>query len=302
MVKLASARQSRMYGPRQGRSRAEYMNAGLYVFATIMLVSGFAAQLSKEPKSGLVVLLIALALVIVVNVHDLVAHLAGIDFRLPLMGFDTQLALVEFAVPVVQAMGTLLFFLGILFLFLQEEKSYGYFKLEKHALNLLIAGPVLWVLGSIHNSCQIYERADGHVQILQQSVHIPFLMGSLLFLVGAIINYKEKTGLVHHGLELLGRSWVWLCIFGSLLFFVGGLANAVKVFKMQQGNGMRLEKLRRGAQERLDRGREGRIPLIPDEDQRRRKRPADHLEEEEKLLAVAPAPTTPYKDVLIGQP
>lgn len=86
---------------------------------------------------------------------------------------------------------------------MKEEKSYGYFKLEKHALNLLIAGPVLWVLGSIHNSCQIYERADGHVQILQQSVHIPFLMGSLLFLVGAIINYKEKTGLVHHGLELL---------------------------------------------------------------------------------------------------
>lgn len=95
---------------------------------------------------------------------------------------------------------------------------------------------------------------------------------------------------------------MWLGIFGSLLFFVGGLANAVKVFKMQQANGMRLEKLRRGAQERLDRGREGRIPLIPDEDQRRRKRPADHLEEEEKLLAVAPAPTTPYKDVLIGQP
>lgn len=124
MVKLASARQSRMYGPRQGRSRAEYMNAGLYVLATIMLVSGFAAQLSKEPKSGLVVLLIASALVIVVNVHDLVAHLAGIDFRLPLMGFDTQLALVEFAVPVVQAMGTLLFFLGILFLFLQVCSSY----------------------------------------------------------------------------------------------------------------------------------------------------------------------------------
>ncbi|KAF7150639.1 hypothetical protein RHSIM_Rhsim02G0197500 [Rhododendron simsii] len=112
MVKLASARQSRMYGPRQGRSRAEYMNAGLYVFATIMLVSGFAAQLSKEPKSG----------------------------------------------P-------------------RKKRVNGYFKLEKQALNMLIAGPVLWVLGSIHKSFQIYERADGHLQILQQSVHIPFLMG-----------------------------------------------------------------------------------------------------------------------------
>lgn len=119
MVKLASARQSRMYGPRHGRNRAEYMNAGLYVFATIMLVCGFAAQLSTQPKSGLVILLIALALIIVVNVHDLVAHLAGIDFRLTLMGFDTQLALVEFAVPLVQAMGTVLFFLGILSLFIQ---------------------------------------------------------------------------------------------------------------------------------------------------------------------------------------
>ncbi|KAH7855018.1 hypothetical protein Vadar_020329 [Vaccinium darrowii] len=300
MVKLASARQSRMYGPRHGRNRAEYMNAGLYVFATIMLVCGFAAQLSKQPKSGLVILLIALALIIVVNVHDLVAHLAGIDFRLTLMGFDTQLALVEFAVPLVQAMGTVLFFLGILFLFIQEEKNYGYFKLEKYTLNMLIAGPVLWVLGSIHNSCQIYERADGHVQILQQSVHIPFLMGSLLFLVGAIINYKEQTGLIHHGLELLGRSWVWLGIFGSLLFFVGGLANVVKVFKMQQINGIRLEKLRRGAQERLDRERENQMPFIPDEQQRRIKRPADHLEEG-KLLAAAPTPTTPYKDVLVAE-
>uniref|UniRef100_A0A5B7AVH6 Uncharacterized protein n=1 Tax=Davidia involucrata TaxID=16924 RepID=A0A5B7AVH6_DAVIN len=86
---------------------------------------------------------------------------------------------------------------------MQEEKGYGYFKFEKHALNMLIAGPALWVLGSIHNLCQIYERADGHVQILQESVHIPFLMGSLLFLVGVILNCREQTGLIHHGMELL---------------------------------------------------------------------------------------------------
>lgn len=89
---------------------------------------------------------------------------------------------------------------------LQEEKGYGYFKLERHALNMLIAGPVLWVLGSIHNSCQIYERADGHIQILQQSVHIPFLMGSLLFMVGSIINCHEQARLVHHGIDLLVSS------------------------------------------------------------------------------------------------
>lgn len=68
---------------------------------------------------------------------------------------------------------------------------------------MLMAGPALWVLGSIHNSCQIYERADGHVQILQGSVHIPFLMGSLLFFVGAMLNRQEQAGSDHHGVLLL---------------------------------------------------------------------------------------------------
>lgn len=86
---------------------------------------------------------------------------------------------------------------------LQEEKGYGYYKLEPHALNMLVAGPLLWVLGSIHNSCQIYERADSHVQILQQSVHIPFLTSSLIFLVGAILNAHEQCGTWHHGTSLL---------------------------------------------------------------------------------------------------
>ncbi|KAF5947560.1 hypothetical protein HYC85_013517 [Camellia sinensis] len=232
MVKLATARESRI---------------------------GFAAQLSNEPVSGLVLLLIGLGLIVVVNVHDLIAHLAGVDYRLSLMGFDAQLALVEFAVPVVQAVGTILYFLGILFLFIQEEKGYRYYNLEKHALNMLVVGTLLWLLGSTHNSCQIYERADGHFQILQASVYIPFLMGSLLFLVGALVNYEEQSALDHHG----GWTWVWLGIFGSLLFFVGGLANVVKVFKMQQTDGMRLEKLRGGAQERLVQAREGQRSTHP---------------------------------------
>ncbi|CAL5344101.1 unnamed protein product [Camellia sinensis] len=320
MVKLATARESRMYGPRQGRNRAEYINAGLYVFATIVLWSGFAAQLSNEPVSGLVLLLIGLGLIVVVNVHDLIAHLAGVDYRLSLMGFDAQLALVEFAVPVVQAVGTILYFLGILFLFIQEEKGYRYYNLEKHALNMLLVGTLLWLLGSTHNSCQIYERADGHFQILQASVYIPFLMGSLLFLVGALVNYEEQSALDHHGAKLLvsdlrlgqqiststtiGWTWVCLGIFGSLLFFVGGLANVVKVFKMQQTNGMRLEKLRGGAQERLVQAREGHVPLILEEQRRRRtevekKMEVDRRKEvEEGKLVAAP---TPYKDVLVGQ-
>lgn len=119
MVKLASARESRTYGPRLARNRAEYTNAGLYLFATVVLVCGFASEFSWEPRSGLVLMLIAMALIILVNAHDLFAHLTGIDYRFPLMGFDTQLALVEFSVPVVQFLGSLLFFLGILFLFIQ---------------------------------------------------------------------------------------------------------------------------------------------------------------------------------------
>ncbi|XVF53439.1 hypothetical protein PTKIN_Ptkin05aG0099500 [Pterospermum kingtungense] len=299
MVKLATARESRMYGPWLARNRAEYTNAGLYLFATVVLVCGFAAEFSWEPRSGLVLMLIAMGLIILVNVHDLFAHLAGIDYRFHLMGCDTQLALVEFSVPMVQVLGSLLFFLGILFLFIQAEKGYGFFKLEKHALGLLIASPVLWVIGSIHNSCQIYERADGHVQILQQSVHTPFLIGSVLFMVGAILNSREQAGITHHhGLQLLGKTWVWLGISGSLMFFMGGLANVVKVFKMQHMNGIRLEKLHGAAQDRLTECREGQVPLIIE--QRMLRGQMGVVEEAKAAVAALPPASTPYKDVLIG--
>ncbi|XP_056694372.1 uncharacterized protein [Spinacia oleracea] len=175
--------------------------------------------------------------------------------------------------------------------YLQEEKGIG-FKLERHALNMLIVGPVLWLIGSVHNSCQIYERADGHIQILQESVTIPFLLGSLLFVVGAIINTRDQSSWIYHGLLLLGNTWVWLGVFGSLLLFIGGLMNVVKVFKMQQMNGLRLEKLRGGAQEGLVRVREGRVPLITDESLSTRRFQGA---EPKKPIAA-----TPYKDVLVS--
>ncbi|KAK7311462.1 hypothetical protein RJT34_09617 [Clitoria ternatea] len=293
MVKLASARDFRTYGPGLTKNRYEYLNAGLYLLASIVLVVGFVAQLSSEARWGLALIIPAYAAILLVNLHDLLAHLAGIDFRLPLMAFDPQLAFVEFAVPLVQIPGTLLGFIGLLFLFIQEEKGHEYFKLEKHALKMLVAGPVLWVIGSIHNSCQIYERADGHVQILQQCVYIPFLMGSLSFMLSAILNYHEQSD-IDHGIQLLGRTWIWLGIFGSLMFFIGGLTNLIKVFKMQQMNGMRLEKLRGGAHERLLNAREGRVPLILDLEQQT----ISHQPQETKPTLPVP---TPYKDVLIGQ-
>lgn len=68
--------------------------------------------------------------------------------------------------------------------------------------------------------------------------------------------------------------------------------NVVKVFKMQQMDGLRLEKLRGGAQERLLQQRDGQVPLVIEEQRRRRK---TNFEEDNPL----PAPT-PYKDVLVG--
>ncbi|GAA0156556.1 hypothetical protein LIER_14030 [Lithospermum erythrorhizon] len=311
MVKLATAREGRLYGPRLFRNRFEYMNAGLYIFASIVLLCGFAAQFSLEPVSGLVLMVIAFVIMIIVNFHDLFAHLAGIDFRVGLMQYDAQLAFVEFAVPIVQALGTVCYLLGILFLLLQEEKGYGFLKFEKHAMNLLVAGPALWLLGSIHNSCQIYERADGHVQILQQSVHLPLLMGSLIFLTAAIINMTEQTKYDHHGRYLLGQLWIWMGMFGSLMFVVGGMTNVVKVFKMQQmANGMRLEKLRGGAQDRLIQEREGLyVPFAREDLPIRRKKTSTtpQNEEEARLMTIPPSNVgttpgpTPYKDVLVGQ-
>ncbi|URE05359.1 hypothetical protein MUK42_20732 [Musa troglodytarum] len=125
MVKLASARESRTYGPgsRLARTRWEYINAGLYLFATALLVGGFAAQISPVSsagaKSGLVAVLAALALLLAVNAHDLVAHLAAVDYCLSLVEFDVQLALVEFAVPLMNTVGVILTFVGILFFLIQ---------------------------------------------------------------------------------------------------------------------------------------------------------------------------------------
>ncbi|KAI3519445.1 hypothetical protein L1887_08576 [Cichorium endivia] len=271
MVKLATAREARLYGSGRTRERSEYTNAGLYLFSTIVLLCGFVAQFSREAKSGLVVVLIGLGLIIVVNIHDLVAHLAAFDYQMRLIELDTQLLFVEVMVPVVQAVGGLIFFIAILFLVLQVDRGFGYHMIEGHALNMLIAGSSLWVLGSIHNSCQFYEHTDGHIQILQHCVQIPFLMGSLLFLVGAVLNFREQFGHSHHGLHLLTNTWVWICIIASSLFMIGGLTNVVKVVKMVNMEEIRLEKLRGGAQERLICDEHGEIPFLVEGRRRRPK-------------------------------
>ncbi len=56
-----------------------------------------------------------------------------------------------------------------------------------HAYRLLIAGPLLWLLGSIHNAFQVYEKVDTKVQLLQKTVSIPFLIASTLFVISGIL-------------------------------------------------------------------------------------------------------------------
>lgn len=117
----------------------------------------------------------------------------------------------------------------------------------------------------------------------------------------------------------LGQRMIWLGIFGSLILFVGGLANVVKVFKMQQMNGIRLENLRGGAQDRLLQLRQGgHITLITnaqqqEEEERGRRwmimNKDDHYhqlrvedEEEEEIKREETSIPTPYKDALVAKP
>jgi hypothetical protein len=170
---------------------------------------------------------------------------------------------------------------------------------ETHAANTLLAAALVWLLGSILNSCQVYERADGRAQLLQSSVQVPMLLGSLLFLVGAVVNRRRRpeppvlvvsarsirssnlaAGVGMHdamtkpcGLTVTqGRSWAWMmCVLGSVLWLVAAVFNMGKVFVMHQSDAPRLEKLRGGAQERLSCDREGRLPLNWEEAARSRR-------------------------------
>ncbi|XP_039803566.1 uncharacterized protein LOC120667586 [Panicum virgatum] len=92
MVKLATVHKCRAYslgagsGSAASHNRWEYINAGVYVFAVVLLVAGFLAQLLLLApwigRAGLVAIAIGLAAVLAVNAHDLLAHVAGVDYRL----------------------------------------------------------------------------------------------------------------------------------------------------------------------------------------------------------------------------
>ncbi|KAF2312169.1 hypothetical protein GH714_028363 [Hevea brasiliensis] len=189
MVKLASARENRMYGTMLGGNRAKYINTGLYVFATIVLIG----------------------------------------------------------------LGGFAFVLGYLFLFLQEVKGYGYYKLEKLGFNMLIAGPVLWPGSSWAGPS--WGTAIG-----------------------------KKLGVDGHLWKCFTINW--------------GINKCGKVSKMRQIDGLRLKKLRGGAQGRLMHQKEGQLPLIAEEQWRRQR----VIEETKAVPVPVPVPVpTSYKDVLLGQ-
>jgi hypothetical protein len=118
MVKLVSVRRTRLYGPSAWRDLWEYINAFVYLVATIVLLVGCILLLPgrSSAKLGLILVLVALALLVVVNLHDLIAQLAGFDFRLPLLSLDPQLALIEILAPLLQVLGSILFFIGTILL------------------------------------------------------------------------------------------------------------------------------------------------------------------------------------------
>ncbi|XP_044983692.1 uncharacterized protein LOC123450585 [Hordeum vulgare subsp. vulgare] len=259
MVKVATAREARLYGPALAVRRWEYINVGAYMFGTLLLAAGLAALCASEdgigPRdTGLAVAGVALAVVAVVNAHDLGAHLqqhlAGVDCHVGLARFDPQLGLIELLAPALHAAGCVLAIVGLaLQLFSKGDR------LERRAADALLSSAVLWILGSVLSSCQMYERADGRAQLLQSSVQVHVLLGNLLFLVAAVLHRRGEP-------TLPGESERWITLCGSVMWVAGALFNVLKVFVMHQSDAPRLEKLRGGAQERLARDREGRVPLV----------------------------------------
>lgn len=118
MVKITSVRQSRMYGPPGTRDLFETLNAFMYLFGTVLLAAGTVLLLPSFGviNTGLLMILVGVAIVVLVNFHDLHAHLAGIDYNFRFLALDSQLWMVELAAPFVQAIGSILLCIATLLL------------------------------------------------------------------------------------------------------------------------------------------------------------------------------------------
>ncbi|CAM6101936.1 unnamed protein product [Calypogeia fissa] len=271
MVKLASARGTRAYGPGESKDILEDINAFGYLVAAVLLTAGSVLLLpGYSAAAGLWLILIGLVFIFLVNLHDLYANLAAVNFDFSLIGLDWQLAAIEIAAPIVQAIGAIVYFVGA-FLLLQiargdyEESTAG--SVSVHTYRLLIAAPALWLLGSIQNSFQLYSDTELEVQAYQRGVTLPFVSGSLLLLLSGIVNVMSWPLVALHTAQMFAAT---LAIAGFALFLVAGVVNAVRVIKIQHTEqaGGHLEKLRGGAQEAVAQSEEeaGIYAPVPKDD------------------------------------
>jgi len=266
MVKLASVRDSRSYGPGEFKDVWEDINAFGYLVAALLLTAGSVLLLpGYNPNAGLWLILVGLVIIALVNLHDLYAQVAGIDFQPSLATSDVQFTLVEIAAPVVQIIGAIVYFVGALLLLQVVRGAYSEStasSVSTHAYRLLIAAPALWLLGSLHNSFQLYENTELDVQGYQRGVTLPFVIGSVLLVLSGIVNVMSWPSAALHTAQMLAAS---LAVAGTALYLAGGVVNAVKVIQAQhtQRTGGHVEKLRGGAQEALVYGREDARTYAP---------------------------------------
>ncbi|KAH7290417.1 hypothetical protein KP509_30G047800 [Ceratopteris richardii] len=238
MVKLVAARTHRRYGPHGVQDAFEITNAVVYLVATIFFIGGMTCLLInfthplqyKEAHPGLILLAIAICLIILVNLHDILAHLAGIDFRLELLSYDPQLIFIEIAAPLVYVIGAVLYLIAIVFML--QSKSLVQGRKEQAAVQLLVAGSVFWVLGSIHNACQLYSRSSPLVQFLQKAVYQPLLIASTLLLIGSVLWFKGWPNFILARSAQYGA--ITIGIIAAALMVLGAIINIFRVLYLRR--------------------------------------------------------------------
>lgn len=265
MVKLTSARQSRMYGPPGTRDLFENLNAFVYLFGTILFAAGVALLLPSfevNKSWGLWMILVGVAMIVLVNFHDLHAHLAGIDYNFSFLALDTQLWMIELAAPFVQAIGSILLCIATFLLIRVNKGVYGHDEIHLklvQAFRLVVAGSTLWLIGALHNAFQVYEKTGPRIQVLQKAVALPCILASELLLVSGVLALQISG----KGHKLMTIS-TWLALVASGLLVVAAVLNAIRVVALQQVDrfGSHLEILRGGAEEQLNSTRAHSEPLL----------------------------------------
>lgn len=253
-----------MYGPPGTRDLFETLNAFMYLFGTVLLAAGTVLLLPSFGviNTGLLMILVGVAIVVLVNFHDLHAHLAGIDYNFRFLALDSQLWMVELAAPFVQAIGSILLCIATLLLIRANKGVYEHRELHLklvQAFRLVVAGAALWLLGAIHNAFQVYEKTGFRVQVLQKAVSLPCVVASELLLISGVLALQISG----RGHKLMKIS-TWLALVASGLLVLAAVLNIVRVLALLQVDRFdaHLESLRGGAEEQLQSSRAQSEPLL----------------------------------------